>query len=111
MPSAQEPKVKGKTPRRSLTARSGDAIRVSAKEGESNAKILKAMNAKVYPQNSGVEVLSIRRSRREEILLILKKGGDVSDQAVGEKANVKSFLSKRTLEVKDLDSKKVGVQG
>ena len=44
-----------------------------------------------------------------EILLVLKNGGDVSafekalDQAVGEKANVKFLVSKRTLEVRDLD--------
>ena len=109
VPSAQEPKTKGKLPRRSSAARSGDAIRVSAKDGESYADILKAMKVKVIPQNAGAEVLSIRRTRREEILLVLKKGGDVStfekvlDQAVGEKAEVKSLVSKRSLEVRDLD--------
>ena len=47
------------------------------------------MKAKGNPQNSGAEVLSIRRTRKEEILLVLKKGGYVStfekalDQAVG----------------------------
>ena len=65
-------------PRRSLAARSGDAIRVSAKDGESYAEILKDMKAKVNLQNAGAEVLSIRRTRRGEILLVLKKGGDVS---------------------------------
>ena len=50
------------------------------------------MKVKVDPQNAGAEFLSIRRTRREEVLLVLKKGGDVStfekalDQAVGEKA-------------------------
>ena len=53
--------------------RSGNAIRVSTKDGESYAEILKAMKAKVNPQNSGAEVLSIRRTRKEEILLVLKK--------------------------------------
>ena len=48
-PSAQEPKTKGNLPRRSLAARSGDAIRVSAKDGESCANILRAMKAKVNP--------------------------------------------------------------
>ena len=54
------------------------------------------------PQNSGAEVLSIRRTRREEIFLTLKKGGDVSafkkelHRAVGERADVKSLISKRT---------------
>ena len=109
VPSAQEPKTKGKLSRRSPAARSGDAIRVSARDGESDADILKAMKSKVNPQNAGAEVLSIRRTRREEILLVLKKGGDVStfekalDQAVDEKAEVKSLVSKRSLEVRDLD--------
>ena len=86
--------------------RSGDAIRVSAKDGVSYAEILKAMKEKVNPQNAGAEVLSIRRTRREEILLFLKKGGDVSafekalDQAVGEKADVKSLVSKGSLEAR-----------
>ena len=94
MPFAQDPKEKGKLSRRSPAARSGDAISVSAKDGESYPEILKAMKAKVDPQNSGAEVLSIRRTRREEILLALKRGGDVSafekalDQAVGQKADV-----------------------
>ena len=66
------------------------------------------MKAKVNPQNSGMEVLSIRRTRREGILLVLKEGGDVSafqkalDQAVGVKANVKTLVLKRTLEVRNL---------
>ena len=74
VPSAQEPKTKGKLPRRSPAARSGDAIRESAKDQESYADILKAMKVKVNPQNAGAEVLFIRRTRREEILLVLKKG-------------------------------------
>ena len=50
------------------------------------------------PQNAGAEVLSIRRTRRKEILLVLRKGCDISifekalDQAVGEKAEVKSLV-------------------
>ena len=60
---------------RSLAGRSGDAIRVSAKDGESYAEILKEMKAEVNRQNSGAEVLSIQRTRKEEILLVLKKGG------------------------------------
>ena len=74
MPTAQGPEAKGKLPRRSPAARSGDAIRVSAKDGESYAEILKAMKAKVNCQNAGAEILSIWRTRREEIFLVLKKG-------------------------------------
>ena len=40
VPSAQKPKAKGKLPRLSLAAGWGDAIRVSAKDGESYAEIL-----------------------------------------------------------------------
>ena len=88
---------------------SGDAIRVSVKDGESYAKILKVMKAKINSQNAGVEVLSIRRPRREEFLLVLKKAGDVSafkkmlDQAVREKAEVESLVPKRSLAVRDLE--------
>ena len=102
VPSAQEPREKGKMPRRSPAVRSGDAIRVSAKDGESYAVILKVMKAKVNPQSSGAEVLSIRGTRREEILLVLKRRDDVSafgkalDQAIGQKADVKSLVSKRS---------------
>ena len=56
-----------------------------------------------------MEVLSIRRTRRDEILPVLKKGGDVLasekalDQVVEEKVNIKSLVSKRTVKVRDLD--------
>ena len=50
MPSAQEAKAKGKTPRRSPTARSGNAIRVLAKDSESYTEILKAMKAPKPPK-------------------------------------------------------------
>ena len=50
MPSAQDPKEKGKLPRRSPAARLSDAIRVSAKDGESYAEMLKSMKAKVDPR-------------------------------------------------------------
>ena len=78
--------------KRSTPARSGDAIKVSAKDGQSYADILKEMEAKVDPRKVDLEVLSIRRTRKEEVLLGLKKGGDVSafrkelDLAVEERA-------------------------
>ena len=73
------------------------------------AEILEAMKAKMNPQNTGAVALSNRRTRREEILLVVRKGGDVSafekalDQAVGGKAEVKSLVSKRSLEIRHLD--------
>ena len=68
--------------KRSEPARSSDAVKVSTKDGESYADILKEMKAKV------------RRTRKEEGICALKKGGDVSaihkelDQAVGERAEI-----------------------
>ena len=95
--------------KRSTPARSSDAIRVSARDGQSYADILREMKAKVDLRRAGLEVLSIRRTRKEEVLLILKKGGDVSafreklDQAVGERAEILALVSKRSLEIRDLD--------
>ena len=39
---------------------------------------VKEMKAKVDPRKAGLEVLSIRKTRKKEVLLVLKKGGDVS---------------------------------
>ena len=64
-----------KTSKRSTLARSRDAIKVSAKDSQSYVDILREMKAKVGPQKAGPEVLSIRRTRREEVLLVFKKGG------------------------------------
>ena len=50
VPSAHDPEGKGKMRKRSPATRSDDAIRVSAKDGESYAEILQAMNAKVTPK-------------------------------------------------------------
>ena len=64
---------KGKISKRSPPASTSDAFRVSAKDGQSYAEILR-----VNSSDAGLEVLTIRRTRKEEILLILKKGGDVT---------------------------------
>ena len=47
---------------------------LSAKGGQSYADILKEMKARVNPQDSGLEVLSVRRTRKKKVLLVLKKG-------------------------------------
>ena len=82
---------------------------MSAKYGQSYAKILKEMKAKVDPRKAGLEVLSIRKTREEEVLLVLKKGGDVSvfrkelDQTAGERAEISALVSTRSLKIRDLD--------
>ena len=58
----QKPRVKAKLPGKTPAAKSGEAVRVSARDGESYAEVLKAMKATVNPQTWGAEVLSIRRT-------------------------------------------------
>ena len=85
-------KEKGKIPKRSPPARSGDAIRVSAK-----------------PSDVGLKVQKVRRTRKDEINLVLKKVGDVLafekafSRTVGGKTEVRSLVSNRSLEIRDLD--------
>ena len=99
-----KPKLKRSTP-----AKSGDAIKLSGKGGQSYADIVKEMKAKIDPRKAGLKVLSIRKTRKEEVLLVLKKGGDVSalgkqlDQLVGERAEISTLVSTRSLEISDLD--------
>ena len=70
---------------------------------------MKEMKAKVDPRRAGHEVLSIQRTRKKEVPLVLKKGGYVSafckvlDQAVGERADISALVSTRSLEITDLD--------
>ena len=91
------------------TARSGDAIKLSARDGQSYADILREMKMKVDPWRAGLEVLSIRRSRKEEVLLGLKKGRNILafreelDQLVRERAEISALVSTRSLEIRDLD--------
>ena len=55
------------------------------------------------------EILFILRSRKEEVLLILKQGGDVSafervlDLEISKKENVKTLVIKRSLGIRGLD--------
>ena len=98
-----------KAPKRRSTARSSDAIRISAKDGQSYADLLKNMKAQVNPTDAGLEVLSVRRTRKEEILFVLEKGGDIPafknalDQAVGARADVRALVTTKVVEIRDID--------
>ena len=67
------------------------------------------VKAKVDPRMAGLEVLYIRRTRKEEVLLVLKRGGDVSafckelDRAVGERVGISALFSPRSLKIRDPD--------
>ena len=64
----------------------------------SASEILREMKAKVDPRKEELQVLSIRRTRKGEILLVLKKGRDVSayrkelDQAFRERAGISALV-------------------
>ena len=72
------------------------------------------MKAKFDPRKAGLEVLSIRRTRKKEVILVLKKGGDVEtsrkvetfrnelNRAVRERAKISALVSTRSLEIRDL---------
>ena len=102
-------KKKRKTPKHSPPTRSSGAIRVSAKDGLSYAKILKVIKASVNPSDAGLEVLTARRTRKDEILLMQKNRVDVLasekalDRVVGEKAEVGSLVSERSLKIREPD--------
>ena len=67
------------------------------------------MKVKVDPWRAGLEVLFIWRTREEEVLLFLKKGGEVSafreelDQAVGQRAEILALVLTRSFEIRDLN--------
>ena len=69
---------KKETAKRSTPTRSGDAIKVSVRDGQSYAYNLREMKGKVDPWKSSLEILSVRWTRKEEVLLVREKGGDVS---------------------------------
>ena len=87
-------------------------VPVPSAQDPKEKEILKAMKAKVDPQEFGSGGPLQPKNKEEGNPSGPEKrggGGDVSafkkalDQAVGEKANVKSLVSKRNLEVRDLD--------
>ena len=64
-----------KTLKRWPTARSNGAIWMSARDGQSCTDILKDMKAQVNSTETGLEVLPIRRTRKDEDSSSSRKGG------------------------------------
>ena len=56
-----------------MPTRPGDVIRVSTRNGQSYADCVKEMKANVNPIDAGLEILTIQRSRKGEVLLVPKK--------------------------------------
>ncbi|XP_043474822.1 uncharacterized protein LOC122506601 [Leptopilina heterotoma] len=90
--------------------RKTDAIRVSMENGKAPPKELIAeLFATVNPAETKTEVLSIRRTEKQDLLFVLKRGQDFSTfsgkvtEALKGKARVSPLVTKRSLEVRDLD--------
>ena len=67
------------------------------------------MKKGVNPTTTSTEVLSIRRTKKEEILIVLKKEQDNNafsqalTKVIGSKTEVKPLISRESLEIRDLD--------
>ena len=85
------------------------AIKVSAKEGTTYSEIIKKMKETVDPIAHGANILTIRRTQKKELLLVLDKKSDVSKlnealtKAVGAQAKVNTLTRKEIVEVRDID--------
>lgn len=91
-----------------LPRRRSEAIKVSAKQGVTYADILKKLNSS-EDLKENEEVLRVRRTRKDELLIVLKK--NKSSEAFNQKvaksiqdmAELKPLYSRPTLEIRDID--------
>lgn len=105
----QKPPKESKDRRRRKKARArNNAVKVTAETDVSYADIIKQLN-KNEQLKKGNAVETIRRTKKGELLMALKKGEQTSDFAkiVGKelngKAQVKPLVMTRTVEIRDLD--------
>ncbi|XP_043465285.1 uncharacterized protein LOC122500429 [Leptopilina heterotoma] len=100
---------KNELPKHHLKLRTTEAIKISAKDPKAYNEILKKAFAAVKPEESGNEVLQIRRTFNQEALIVVKKGKEILKftgalaSVLKTEAEVISLVNKRTLEIKGLD--------
>lgn len=105
----EENRQKEKAEKKKKRRTRNEAIKVSAKQGHTYADILKKMKASVNPADCGTEVLSIRRTKNKELLVVLKKDSDAISlnkalvKAVGDEASINTLTPQMLLEIKDID--------
>ena len=82
---------------------------MTAKQGETYADIIKRMKNAVNPSDHGTKILAVRRTQKEDILIVLEKTGNIKslnealEKAVGKQAKVSALTRKRLVEIKDID--------
>lgn len=86
----------------------GDTLLIRA-EGDSYAELLKKVKRDINPEDLGIEVSNIKPSKKGELLVTLKQGGDKVKRLQTEilnklpEASATVLLKKKVLHVKDLD--------
>ncbi|XP_043462860.1 uncharacterized protein LOC122498924 [Leptopilina heterotoma] len=82
---------------------------VDGRRKSASKKIIEELFATVNPAETETEVLSIRRTKKQDLLFVLKKGRNFFTfssrvtEAPKEKASVSPLVTKRSLEISDLD--------
>lgn len=67
------------------------------------------MKTPFKPEETGTEFLKIRRTFKQDVLLVVKKGGEISKflgalaSVLHDRAQVIALVKKRSLEIKNLD--------
>ncbi|XP_043464407.1 uncharacterized protein LOC122499895 [Leptopilina heterotoma] len=90
-------------------ARNTEAIRIKVFNEDTYKDTFRQVKKSVDPSETGTEILSIRRSRKQEMLVILRRNQGVSSfssklaEALKDKADVCPIVTKRSLEIRDLD--------
>lgn len=93
-PKRKKQTVNSLPPKTERKERRNDAIRIKAKDETTYAEILSQMKEKVNPETTETEVIALRRSKQNDVLVILKKGTNTErfsqqlKEALSEKADV-----------------------
>lgn len=86
-----------------------EVIKITAKEGVSYADLLKQVKKDVNPSKTGNEVTSVRKTRNNELIIVVKKDEKVCilaeavSKAVGDRAAVSTLKRMKKITIRDLD--------
>jgi hypothetical protein len=94
--------------RKKKTRPRNDAVKVVAENQVTYAEIIKQLNGNAELKEKAA-VQAIRRTKKDELLIVLRKGEEtasfakiVGDELMG-KASIKMLITMRTLEIRDID--------
>ncbi|XP_043468373.1 uncharacterized protein LOC122502403 [Leptopilina heterotoma] len=108
-PRKKPPGEKKELSKHHLKLTTTEAVKITARDPKSYEGILPLIKSKVKPEDTGTVIQKIRRTFKQEVLLIVKKGGETLKfadslfSALYGMAEVIPLVNKRSLEIKDLD--------